>query len=335
MPQSDVDGLKVNRRRLLLSAGVGAAALPLAAQAAHPRISTATSTPRPLRREVVSVAAIQLRSQPGATQANLRRMVEAIDRAQSSGPKDLIAFPADALQGAPAMSLADLERSAIALDGPECAALAQSARTHGCYVSFGALAREAHWPGHVLSLSILIGPDGAIVAKDWAAIAEADAPHVTTIDRVLDRYVEMYGPDAVLPAHRTDIGNIAFASSRDPDVLRALALKGAEIVVRTGAVPAWDARAAAAHNHVFGIVVNSAVEPDAVDGAVRTHSRGTAVYGPSGEVLAEAGESWQQIVTARLPLAYVRETRPTPTMATALVLPVYQAHHAAKTGELS
>jgi predicted amidohydrolase len=223
----------------------------------------------------------------------------------------------------------DLARAAIALDGPECTALAKAARAHGCYVSFGALARDAAWPGHVLSLSVLIGPDGRLIATDWRAVADAQAPHITAIDRVLDRYVEMHGADAVLPVHRTDIGTIAFAATRDPDVLRALALKGAEIVVRTGAVPAWDARAAAAHNRVFAVVVNSAVDPHDAAAAATGGSRGTAVYGPDGEVLAQAGESWRQTVTARLPMARFRETRPAPAMATALVLPVFAAHDAA------
>jgi predicted amidohydrolase len=130
----------------------------------------------------------------------------------------------------------------------------------------------------------------------------------------------------VLPVHRTALGNLAFASAHDPDVLRALALKGAEIVVRTDAAPGWDARAASAHNRVYSIVAQGAAEgAGEIIGAAR--SARTAIYGPNGDVLAEAGAAWQQTVTAVLPMAYFRQTRAAPAMATALVLPAFAAYH--------
>jgi len=48
----------------------------------------------------------------------------------------------------------------------------------------------------------------------------------TTIDDVLDRYVEFYGRDEVIPVARTPLGNVATSSAqREPELIRAMAMK--------------------------------------------------------------------------------------------------------------
>jgi predicted amidohydrolase len=334
-----VDRPNVRRRSVLRGAGLAAAASvggALGVEAAHPsRRAAPAHAVAPLRGEITVVAALQLRPErvdPASPRVglerNLRQVVAGIARAQAQGPKDLVALPADALQGPWPVALTELERVAITLDGPERAALSACAQDHRCFVAFGALLRDPAWPGHVVAVSILLGPDGGVLGCDWAPLGDADAPNVTTIERVHDRFVAVHGPDAVLPVHRTTIGNVAFAPSRDPDILRALALKGAEIVVRTTPTPVWDGQAASAHNRLFGVV--AAAARDAGEGAWSGARGASAVYGPNGEVIAEAGAVWQQVVTARLPMAHFRATRRAPTMATALVLPAFEAHRDAR-----
>lgn len=346
MPLSDTEPSILNRRRLLQVAGLGtAASLTSTARALPPsqQMSAANGdySKVALKHDNVLVAAIQTNARPIATadprtglRVNLAQMCEAIDRAQSqNGPKDLISFHDRALQGAGRWDRAELDNVAIEIPGPECAVLAQKAREYDCYISFGALALDPAWPGHVLSLMILIDPDGQLVAKDWRPTQSGAASYITTTESVLDRFLEMYGVDAVLPVHRTIIGNIALAASHnDPEIYRAMALKGAEIFVRGArdGAAGWDLQATSAYNRAFTIVTAAAESPPGF-----THAGGSAIYGTNGEILAEASVKWEQTVTASLPLAYVREHRQVPTIATSLVLPIYAAHHALRAKDLS
>src|SRR3546814_11095880 len=82
----------------------------------------------------------------------------------------------------------------------------------------------------------------------------------TTIYDVYDRYVEMYGLDAVIPVERTDIGNISLSSVQfEPELFRCMTLKGAEIILRTatGGCEWHDMRLTAYHNDVFVTIVNN------------------------------------------------------------------------------
>lgn len=351
MPLSDTEPSILNRRRLLQVAGLGATAAASLTSTARAQLSSQPINAAngdyskvALKRDNVLVAAIQTSARAIAPvdprtglSLNLAQMCSAIDRSQTqNGHKDLICFHDRALQGQDRWDKAELERVAISIPGPECDALAQKACEHSCYIFFGALASDQAWPGHVLSLMVLIGPGGQLIAKDWQPTQSDVVPHITTTDRVLDRFLEMYGADAVLPVHRTAIGNIALsASHNDPEIYRAMALKGAEIFVRgtREGVAGWDLQATAAYNRAFTIVT-AAAEPLAGFEA-NTRSGGTAIYGTNGEILAEAGVKWEQTVTASLPLAYAREHRQVPTIATSLVLPIYAAHHELQSRDLS
>jgi hypothetical protein len=96
------------------------------------------------------------------------------------------------------------------LPGPEVAAIGERAkRFYGCYISFGCYARRKAWPDHVINMSVIVGPDGNIVSKQWKArnisgLFGDGALIGTTIYDVLDRYVEMYGRgcDHARGAHR-------------------------------------------------------------------------------------------------------------------------------------
>ena len=111
---------------------------------------------------------------------------------------------------------------------------------------------------------------GEIVAKHWKernikGVFPGFELFTTTVYDVLDRYVEMYGRDAVIPITRTPLGNITTtAAQREPELFRAMALKGAEIFLRTasGGFQPLDIQACALYNGVYSSVVNNSVSPD-------------------------------------------------------------------------
>lgn len=323
MPLSDIKSLEINRRRLLALTATGATA-PLA----MPQAKAVQPEPR-LVAERLSVAAIQSRAAPWAVSENLAGMLAAIDRVHDGvGPKHLITFSAQALQGLVPGDAADLAAVAIDVDGRELSAVAEKARAVQAHIAFGAWVRDADWPGRVIAMSILIGPDGGLIAKDWKPLQDASAmvgagQFATTIDAELDRFVELYGRNAVLPVHATSIGRIALSPLvAGPEVYRAYALKGAEVFLRTApqGAPDWDLQATAAYNQAFTVMTTTACD---VEAAVPGRG-GTTIVGPRGEILAEAGSKWEQAVTATLPIADLRATRRPIEIPTALVLPVYE-----------
>jgi len=308
----------------------------------------------PLKQEVINVAAIQsqlysidLRDHAATLQRNLQRALRLIDLAQNSpeewngerrwGSKvDLLSMHEFPVQGFQPWTRKELNRVAFELPGPESAAIGERARRYGCYISWGCYAKEKDWPDHVINMSVLTGPDGNIVSKQWKArnilgLFGDGALIGTTVYDVLERYVEMYGWDAVLPVARTDIGNIAItAVGAEPLLYTCLGLKGAEILVLsvTGGSNAESAIATARSNRLYTLGVGNAVSPNNIGfpESSGTRDEGTVIVDPRGTVLAETDNHHEDIITARIPIAEFRKTRRVQELPMALLLPVLQQY---------
>jgi hypothetical protein len=107
-------------------------------------------------------------------------------------------------------------------------------RKYNCYIIFGTYAKdEKNWPGHILHLMVMAKPDGSIVThwkqRNVRGMFPGGEQYTSVIYDVYDRFVEMYGIDAVIPVERTDIGNIAMSAVQfEPELFRCMAFKGAE-----------------------------------------------------------------------------------------------------------
>jgi len=307
-----------------------------------------------LKQDFINVAAVQsqlysidLRDQAKTLKRNLDRVLRLIDLAQNSpeewngerrwGSKvDLIAMHEFPVQGFQPWNRKELNRIAFELPGPESAAIGERAKRYGCYISWGCYAKEKDWPNHVINMSVLTGPDGNIVSKQWKArnilgLFGDGALIGTTVYDVLDRYVEMYGWDAVLPVARTDIGNIAItAVGVEPMLYTCLGLKGAEILVLsvTGGSNAESAIATARNNRLYTLGVGNAVSPNNIGfpESSGTRDEGTVIVDPRGTVLAETDNHHEDIITARIPIADYRKTRRVQELPMALLLPVLQQY---------
>lgn len=297
-----------------------------------------------LRSPNVTVSAVQSRvravdgnAPAKGIRANLDHMLELIDKAQFFGArKDLLCFHEFPLQGWNPWDRKQLQRLAIELPGPETEELSAKARQYNCYIKFGAYAVDADWPGHILSVTSIISPDGSFVARDWKARnikgVFGDFELVTTtVYNVLDRFVEMYGIDAAIPVHRTEIGNLATSSIQlEPELFRAMAMKGAEIILRTasGGFNDMDIQMTSTYNRVYTVIVNNAVSPgnpgfmpDAFGGA-----GGTAIYDPQGNAIAQADSKFEQQAVANIPIASFRARHKIPDVHMALYDPVFRAY---------
>ncbi|MDJ0704075.1 MAG: nitrilase-related carbon-nitrogen hydrolase [Leptolyngbyaceae cyanobacterium MO_188.B28] len=271
-------------------------------------------------------------------QDNLNHMLELIDAANNwGGPKDLLLFHEFPITGySHRWSRQDVLKAAIEIPGEETEAIGEKAKEYGSYIVFGSYAKMMDWPNHVLSITTIIGPDGTILDKHWKArnIKGVFGPgfelFTTTIYDVLDEYVERYGWDAVIPVTRTPIGNIATSSvQREPELFRAFAMKGAEIILRTatgGFIP-LDVQAISLYNGVYTAIVNSAVSPDNPgflpdNGGIG----GSAIYGPRGELIKEANSVHETAVTATIPIAEFRKRHQPPLVHMDLYRPVFDQY---------
>jgi predicted amidohydrolase len=299
-----------------------------------------------LQKEVITlgvvqtrVRAVQIARLAATKKENLDHLLESIEAAQGwGGKKDILFFHEFPITGwSNAWNRSDALRAAIDIPGEETAAVGALARKHGCYIVFGSYAKDRDWANHLLSITTIIGPDGNIVDKHWKArnikgvFGGAGFEIFTTaIHDVLDRYVEMYGRDAVIPVTRTPIGNIATSSvQREPELFRAYAMKGAELILRTatGGFTPEDIQATSMYNGVYTAVCNNAVSPDNPGFFEDSGgSGGSAIYDPQGKLIDEANSVMETIVTARIPIADFRRRHRQPVVHTSLYRDIYDAY---------
>lgn len=309
----------------------------------------------PLRQEAINVTALQsrvrsvdIRNLAATMKANLKHATDLVDAAQYmpeewgegerrwGAKQDLICMHEFPIQGFQPWNRKELSRIAFELPGPEVDVIAQRARKHGCYVAFGCYAKEKDWPDHVINMSVIVGPGGDIVSKQWKSrnilgMFGEGALIGTTIYDVLDRYVEMYGWDATMPIARTDIGNIAMtAVGNEPLLYTCYALKGAEILIMTvtGGSNAESAVAAARANRIYTVGVGNSVSFDNPGFMEATGAKdgGTVIVDPRGTRLASSANHHEDNVSARIPIADFRKTRRMPELPMALLLPVLQQY---------
>jgi predicted amidohydrolase len=267
---------------------------------------------------------------------NVQHMCDLIDYASGfSGKKDLLFFHEFPITGYKyKWTLADARKVAIEIPGEETEILAKKAREHGSWLVFGSYVRDPDWPESLLSITTVMNDKGEIVDKHWKArnikgVFFGFELFTTTIYDVLDRYIEMYGADAVVPVTRTPLGNICTSSiQREPEYFRAMAMKGAEVILRTatgGFTPA-DIQATSMYNSVYTAIANNAASPDNGLYFEDAGGGGSAVYDPSGELMNKAESSFETLVTARIPIKDFRARHRQPIVHTELVMPVYDAY---------
>lgn len=266
---------------------------------------------------------------------NVQHMCDLIDAGSGfSGPKDLFFFHEFPVTGYNfTLDLAETRRIAIEVPGEETEALAKKARQYGCWIVFGSYVRDPDWPDSLLSITTIIDDKGAVVDKHWKARnikgVFRQELFTTTIYDVLDRYVEMYGEDAVVPVTRTPLGNLCTSSiQREPEYFRAMAMKGAEVILRTasgGFTPA-DIAATSLYNQVYTAVANNAASPG--NGLYFEDAGGgeSAVYGPDGKEIDKAPTAFETLVTARIPIKDFRARHRQPIVHTELIMPVFEKY---------
>lgn len=180
----------------------------------------------------------------------------------------LVVFPEFAHAAPVYESAAELlEKLAVPLPNDQTERYVKKARERGVYIQTGTfLETDPRWPDVVFNTTLLIGPEGILAryrkVNPWLPWEVHASPH----DLLARGYDE-----PLFPVARTEIGTLGVAICYDwlfPEAIRALALAGAEVLIRVsaymdpwGATPPLDwwtlfNRARAAENLAYVVACN-------------------------------------------------------------------------------
>jgi predicted amidohydrolase len=182
---------------------------------------------------------------------NVKRICNFIDTgcmvgAWEGAPVRLVVIPEMAIQGLIPNVPGNREvesKYAMELPGPESEALGRKAKEIDAYIAAELyMVRDSDFPHRYFNVGFIVGPNGDIVYRRYKATSDAYEggmlgncnPH-----DVWDEFIAKKGNgdvmEAIYPVARTEIGNIGIAICHEgvyPEIVRGLALNGAEIIIR-------------------------------------------------------------------------------------------------------
>lgn len=175
-----------------------------------------------------------------ASRARMQASIARIDTAIAGAKRwigadlKLVVLPEYVLTGPPwGETIAEwAAKAAIAPDGAEVTALARIAERHGVFLAVNAYETDAHFPGLYFQGSFVLDAAGRRVLTYRRLISMfAPTPH-----DVWDKYLDVYGLDAVFPVADSPLGKLAAIASEEilyPEVARCHAVRGAEVFLHS------------------------------------------------------------------------------------------------------
>ncbi len=195
-----------------------------------------------------NVVAIQPRLGPSIKE-NLERSLNLIDGyvlyAGLEVPVRLVVFPEFFLQAARGAHVkeARAEPRQIQVPGEQTDRLGEKAAKHNVYIVGTAETIEPEWPGRTWNVAFIIGPSGKVIHKYYKFMTSNNAMECNLSSHdVYDLFVGKFGDtlEAFFPVADTDIGKLGVFTCYDgnfPEIPRALAINGAEVLIRPAAWP--------------------------------------------------------------------------------------------------
>ena len=216
------------------------------------------------------------------------------------------------------------EKAGITHDGPEMSGLSAIAQKHQLYLSGNIYELDPNFPKIYFQSWFILDPTGECILR-YRRMHSMFSPSPWDY---WDKYIDLYGMDAVFPVAHTEFGNLATIASEEiqyPELARALAFKGAEIFLHSTSEigsPALTSkdiakRARAFENCAYVVSANSA----GLDGsAVPMNSTDgmSKIVDYTGLVLVEAGYGETMNANASIDVNAARRFRNKPSMSNVL-----------------
>ena len=225
------------------------------------------------------------------------------------------------------------DKAALAIDGPEYAALADIATKSQVWLAGNAYEVDPHFPELYFQTCFVIAPSRETVLRYRRMISlSGPSPY-----DVWDRYLEIHGLDGVFPVADTPIGRIAAIASEEilyPEIARMGAMRGAEIFIHPSsevgspsvAPKELGRRARAVENMAYVVSANSAALNNIPIPAESTTGMSKVVE-YMGQILAEASPGGESMVAyATIDLGALRACRRKTGLSNVLSRQPYQAY---------
>lgn len=208
--------------------------------------------------------------------------------------------------------------AALDIDGPEYEALAKVAQDNDVYLCTNAYERDENFPDTYFQACVIFDPSGNVALR----YRRLNSIYTPTPHDYWDKYLDLYGLDAVFPVAKTPIGNLCSVASEEmqyPELIRTFALRGAEVLCHPCADPLNLAhnpknvmkQARAIENLMYVISTNLSTHKDFPMGE-HTCDGGSRVIDYTGRVLAEAGQGESCTATADINISALRHYRHRP-----------------------
>lgn len=124
------------------------------------------------------------------------------------------------------------DKACLEIDGKIYNRIGEIAQKNNIYLSGNAYELDPHFPDLYFQTSFIIDPSGNVILR-YRRLNSMFAP---TPHDVWDKYLEVYGYDALFPVAKTEIGNLACIASEEilyPELARCLMMNGAEIFLHS------------------------------------------------------------------------------------------------------
>ncbi|MBH0114108.1 hypothetical protein I5E68_14280 [Novosphingobium sp. YJ-S2-02] len=163
--------------------------------------------------------------------ANIAIMADHVRQAAEEHGARLVVFPQFALTGYSPLGPEAWAGACVRFPGPEMERLGEAARKAGAYVAVQVAEAHDAFPGRYFLSTAILTPDGGIglaYRKNYSL-----SVRTSPVD-VFDRFVETFGHDAFLPVLDTELGCLGVTIGAEPhwpEPIRAMALKGAEVIL--------------------------------------------------------------------------------------------------------
>jgi len=191
------------------------------------------------------------------------------------------------------------DKACLEIDGRIYDRVGEIAQKHSIFLSGNAYELDPHFPKLYFQTSFIVNPSGEVILR-YRRLNSMFAP---TPHDVWDKYLDVYGYDALFPVAKTEIGNLACIASEEilyPELARCLMMNGAEIFLHSSSEVSSNLLsqknvaklARAVENMAYVVSANSAGIAD-IDIPFASTDGGSKVVNYEGIVLSDTltGES--------------------------------------------
>jgi predicted amidohydrolase len=213
------------------------------------------------------------------------------------------------------------QKACLSPDDPLWTALGIVAKREQVFLSGNAYEWDEHFPELYFQCSFIFDPSGRRILN-YRRLNSMFAP---TPHDVWDRYLDIYGLEAVFPVADTEIGRLACIASEEilyPEIARCLVMRGAEIFLHSTSEVGSPiltpkkvcALARALENMAYLVSANSAGIAG-IDIPMASADGGSKIVDYEGRVLCEAGFGESMVANATLDVDALRAYRARPGMS--------------------